>query len=57
MAQSVCHAPLELSVSEVLPEICTEKKCDFLKPIILPQIFTFLEYLLRSPIVKHWNIT
>ena len=56
MAYSVCHAPLELTVSELLPEICTEKKCEFLKPIIHSQIFTFLEYLLRSPIVKHCNI-
>ena len=37
MAYSPCHAPLEF-VSEMLPEIHTLEKCDFLKPIIHSQI-------------------
>ena len=36
MAYSVCHAPQ--IVSEMLPEIHTVEKFDFLKPIIHSQI-------------------
>ena len=38
MTYSVSQAPLKLYVSEMLPEIHTVKKCDFLKPIIHSQI-------------------
>ena len=34
MAYSVCHAPLELYMSKMLPEVHTMDKFDFLKPMI-----------------------